>query len=105
MALLTSTALSDLCRYIKRRVEYARYLMGGTWHKEPLESVTISGTTVKIKFMIEPDSAGTVSRVQLIDADDQVWYDKIVSLSMADVSEGFAYVVRVGVSETEESST
>lgn len=105
MALLTASALSDLRSYIKRRVEYARFQMNGTWYKEPLESVTISGTVVKIKFMIEPDSSGSVTRVQLIDSDDQVWYNKYVNLSMADVSEGFAYVIRVGVTETEEETS
>ena len=104
MALLTSSALSDLCAYIKRRVDHARFLLGSTWYEEPLESVTISGTTVKIKFMIEPDSTGTVTRVQLIDQDNQAWYDKFVSLKMSDVSVGFAYVIRVGVTEQEEKS-
>ena len=101
MALLTSTALSDLRAYIKRRVAYAKFLCSGTWHTVTLDSVTITGTVVKIKFMIE-NVTGTVTKVQLIDSDSQVWYEKTVSLAMNDVAVGFAYVVRVGITETTE---
>ena len=104
MALLTETALADMREYIKRRIDHAQYKLGSVWHKEYLESVTINGNVVKIKFMIEPDTAGTVTQVQLIDTDSQVWYDKSVRLKMADVSEGYAYVVRIGITETEEES-
>ena len=101
MALLTSTALSDLRSYIKRRVAYAKFLCSGTWHTVTLDSITITGSVVKIKFMIE-NVSGTITKVQLINTDSEVWYEKTVSLSMNDVAAGFAYVVRIGITETTE---
>ena len=101
MALLTSTALSDIRSYIKRRVAYAKFLCSGTWHTVTLDSITITGSVVKIKFMIE-NVTGTVTKVQLINTDSEVWYEKTVSLAMNDVAVGFAYVVRIGITETTE---
>ncbi len=101
MALLTSTALSDLRSYIKRRVAYAKFYINSTWHTVTLDSITITDSIVKIKFMIE-NVTGTVTKVQLINTDSEVWYEKTVSLSMSDVATGFAYVVRIGITETTE---
>lgn len=101
MALLTSAALQGYRDFTKRRVSYARYLVGSTWHKANIESVeTLSSGIVEISFMIELDSgSGTVTQVQLYDTDNQLWLSKNESLKMSDVSEGYLYVVQLDIQE------
>lgn len=101
MALLTSAALQGYRDFTKRRVSYARYLIGPTWHKTRIESVeTLSNGIVEISFMIELESgSGTVTQVQLYDTDNQLWLSKNESLKMSDVSEGYLYVVQLNIQE------
>lgn len=101
MALLTSAALQGYRDFTKRRVSYARYLIGSTWYKTNIESVeTLSSGIVEISFMIELDSgSGTVTQVQLYDTDNQLWLSKNESLKMSDVSEGYLYVVQLDIQE------
>lgn len=100
-AMLTTSALQGIRGYIKRRVLYARYKIGSTYYKVPLNSIEVmSNGVVEITFMIEMESgSGTVTEVQLYDTEQQLWLSKPESLAMSDVSEGFLYVVRVKIEE------
>ena len=100
-AMLTSAALQGIRGYVKRRVLYARYKIGSTYYKVPLNSIEVmSNGTIEITFMIELESgSGTVTEVQLYDTEQQLWLSKSESLEMSDVSEGFLYVVRVRIEE------
>ena len=100
-AMLTTSALQGIRAYVKRRVLYARYKIGSTYYKVPLNSIEVmSNGTIEITFMIELESgSGTVTEVQLYDTEQQLWLSKSESLEMSDVSEGFLYVVRVRIEE------
>jgi len=100
-AMLTNSALQGIREYVKRRILYARYKIGSTYYKVPLNSVTVkSDGTVEVSFMIELESdSGTVTEIQLWDTEQQLWLSKSESLAMSDVSEGFLYVVRVKIEE------
>ena len=100
-AMLTNSALQGIREYVKRRVLYARYKIGSTYYKVPLNSITVmSNGIVEITFMIELESgSGVVTEVQLWDTEQQLWLSKPESLAMSDVSAGFLYVIRVKIEE------
>ena len=101
MGLLTNAAFQGYRDYTKRRIAYARYKIGSTYYKVPIESVTVTSTGVlEISFKIELSSgSGEVSEVQLYDTDNQLWLSKAERLKMDSVAEGFAYVVQLEISE------
>ena len=78
MALLTSAAIQGYRDYTKRRIAYAKYKVGSTYYKVPIESVTTtSDGMLEIAFKIELSSgSGEVSEVQLYDTDNQLWLSK-----------------------------
>lgn len=104
MALLTSTALSEFRDFIKRTVYYARYKYNGSYIKTNLNDITItSAGVVQISFLIEPGStSGTVTEVQLFDRDSNLWFSKSVNLNMANVAEGFFYLVEIQITEIDK---
>lgn len=57
MALLTSAAIQGYRDYTKRRIAYAKYKVGSTYYKVPIESVTTtSDGMLEIAFKIELSS-------------------------------------------------
>ena len=57
MALLTNAAIQGYCDYTKRRIAYAKYKVGSTYYKVPIESVWFSSAgVVEIAFKIELSS-------------------------------------------------
>lgn len=101
MGLLTNAAFQGYRDYTKRRIAYARYKIGSTYYKVPIESVTVTSTgMLEISFKIELSSgSGEVSEVQLYDTDNQLWLSKAERLKMDSVAEGFSYVVQLEISE------
>ena len=101
MALLTNAAIQGYCDYTKRRIAYAKYKVGSTYYKVPIESVWFSSAgVVEIAFKIELSSgSGEVSEVQLYDTDNQLWLSKTERLNMDSVAEGFLYVVQLNIAE------
>ena len=101
MGLLTNAAFQGYRDYTKRRIAYARYKIGSTYYKVPIESVTVTSTGVlEISFKIELSSgSGEVSEVQLYDTDNQLWLSKAERLKMDSVAEGFSYVAQLEISE------
>ena len=65
----------DLRRYIKRRVSYARYRVGTTYHQIYLSKVQIlANGTVRVQLNINSNGAAmTVNRVELYNTDGQLW--------------------------------
>ena len=98
MALLTSAAIQGYRDYTKRRIAYAKYKVGSTYYKVPIESVTTtSDGMLEIAFKIELSSgSGEVSEVQLYDTDNQLWLSKAERLKMDSVAEGFSYMSKQG---------
>lgn len=101
MGMLTNAAFQGYRDYTKRRIAYARYKIGSTYYKVPIESVTVTSAGIlEISFKIELSSgSGEVSEVQLYDTDNQLWLSKAERLKMDSVAEGFSYVVQLEISE------
>ena len=60
--MIDEAGFRDLKNYIKRRVGYARYLVGLTYYKVPLNRVEInSDGTVRVWISILPGSSVTVT--------------------------------------------
>ena len=106
MALLTNAAIQGYRDYPKRRIAYAKYKIGSTYYKTPIESVTTTSSgMLEIAFKIELSSgSGEVSEVQLYDTDNQLWLSKTERLNMDSVAEGFSYIVQLEISEVLKTS-
>lgn len=106
--ILTSAAIADFRAFIGRRVAYARYYAGGSWRTvNVLEVTTTSAGVVEVEFQINAadiGSATTVTRVQLYSTAGELWADKVESLSLASVAEGYSYVFQFKIEEKEASS-
>lgn len=105
MAMFTNAAIEGYREYTKRRVAYAKFKIGSTYHKSMIESVSVNGAgEVEIAFKIELSSgSGEVTEVQLYDTDNQLWLSKTERLKMDSVAEGFLYVVQLTIAEKTES--
>lgn len=105
MKLLTSRAIQGYRDYTKRTVAYAKYKVGSTYHKQPIESVGITGDgIVEITFKIEAATAGTsatVTEIQLYDTNNDLWLSKQENLKLGSVVEGFYYVCQLAINEKE----
>lgn len=105
MGLLTSKAIEGFRSYVKRTVSYAKYKIGSTYYKVKIDNITVDSTgVVRISFMINPDVSGNVkiTEVQLYDDNNDLWFTKPVSLDMSTVAEGFYYLVKFHITETEQ---
>lgn len=73
--MIDGAGFEDLRKYIKRRVSYARYRVGSTYHKIYLTKVKIlQNGTVRVQVNINADGAAiTVNRVELFNTDGQLW--------------------------------
>lgn len=73
--MLDTAGFSDLRSFIKRRVSYAKYYVGGIAHKVTLSDVKIrSDGTVRVQLNINSGgSAITVTRVELYNHDNALW--------------------------------
>lgn len=104
MALLTSNAIKGLREYVKRTVSYAKYKIGSTYYEVNINDIIVDTSgVVRISFMINPTVSGVarITEVQLYDVDNQLWFSKAVSLDMESVAEGFYYLVKLRITETE----
>lgn len=104
MALLTAAAITGFREYVKRTVVKAKYRIGGTLYDAQLNDIVVDGSgIVRISFMINPPTAGnvTITEVQLYDNAGQLWLSKAVSLDMSAVAEGYYYLVKLQIKETE----
>ena len=103
MALLTTTALDRLKKYIKRTVNYAKYKMNGNYVKVPLTDIQIdSSGVIRITFMIEPGGSNAqVTEVQLYDMDNQLWLSKSTNISMSSVEEGYLELIKITITDKE----
>lgn len=73
--MLDTASFVDLRKYIKRRVTYAQYRVGSTWHKTTLSAVTImSDGKVRIHVNVNADGNSIrVNRVELYNTEAQLW--------------------------------
>lgn len=92
--MLTSNAIEGYRRYTETVISYARYRLGNTWYKAPVErKERMADGKVAVYFSIEPQSGTTVvvRGVQLYDKTGALWAEKSESITIQDVQEGVLY--------------
>ncbi len=102
---LTNQALSDLRIYVKNKIAFAQYKVGGTYYQAAIESAEVlSDGRVAVSFVIDHTVAGniTVTEVRLLDHNGNVWASKAVSITRAAAQEGILYIARFFVKEGDE---
>ena len=89
---LTSTALSDLRKYIRRRVGSAKYYLGGVAYAATVQSVTVmQDGIVRVILEIEPNTFGTVTKVELYNTDGSLWASNTVSITLSESLQKILY--------------
>ncbi len=83
--MLDAAGFNDMRGYIKRRVSYARYRVGSTWHKVYISEVKQErdGT---VRVIVHINSGGqnfTVNRVELYNTDNELWAHQDCSITVA----------------------
>ena len=100
--MIDEAGLRDLKNYIKRRVGYARYLVGSTYYKVPLNRVEInSDGTVRVWISILPGSSVTVKRVELYNNNAELWMHQDCSITIETGQTGILYWFDIKVTEKE----
>lgn len=98
--MLDTSAFSDLRGYIKRRISYAQYRVGGTSYKTPLNDVIIMPTgTVRVQLAIIPAGTVTVNRVELYNSDGNLWAHQDVSITVSTGQTGILYWFDFAITE------
>lgn len=103
--MLSEIALNDFRKLIKSKVASARYKVGSTYHAAKIEELDIlpSGDVVAT-IIIDHTVTGniTVTQVQLLNHNGEVWAQVNTSITRADVQEGIFYTFTFTVKEIEE---
>lgn len=102
MSMLTEKALQGYREYTKRTIAYARYKIGTTYYKTPIQDIKIQPDgKLAVRFMIEPkiSSKVTISEVQLFDTNNDLWLSKAENLVKESAQEGFFYLFKITIKE------
>lgn len=100
--MIDAAGFNDLRSYIKRRVSYARYRVGSTFYKTPINDVEINADgTVRVWISILPGSSVTVNRVELWSNNAELWMHQDCSITIASGQTGILYWFDITLSETE----
>jgi len=79
--MLAAQAYTDLRNYLKQRLKFAQYRVGGTWYNCPIvETVITNDGIVRIKCQIAHGAACTITGVQLLNSERQIWATKSVNV-------------------------
>lgn len=84
-----TAAFADLRSYIKRRVSYVRYKMGGIYYEANLNDVDIlADGTVRVRVTLAPTITQnvTVTRVELYSSANELWAHQDVSIQLTPAS-------------------
>ena len=95
---MTPSALNKIIKFIKREVIYGKYIAGGKTYQVPLHNVEIEANNkLAIYLLADHKTAGTVTRAQLYDIDQDIWDDKILNIVKTDIQGvliKFAYEIK-----------
>ena len=102
--MLTTTALTSNKNHMKKMVVSAKYKVGSTYYKAPIQDAKVlSDGRLAIDVLIDHSLSGniTVTEVQLYDVNGNLWAKKAESISRADVQEGILYRFAFTITEEE----
>lgn len=75
--MLKAAAFTDFRNLIKRRLAYAEYRIGSTFHRADISEVEITTDgIVRVKIPVSHGTAGTITQVRLISVTSEVWASK-----------------------------
>lgn len=92
--MLTPKAMEDFKIFIERRIVYARYKIGGTYHKAEIhrkERLPDGKVAVYFSIIPEAESDVVITEVQLFDTDNQLWASKAENIEVKSVQQGVLY--------------
>ncbi|SHK14083.1 hypothetical protein [Tepidibacter formicigenes] len=92
--MLTEKALEGFKKFIERNIAYARYKIGGTYHRATIHrKERLTDGKVAVYFSIIPQAANDViiSEVQLFDTNNDLWASKAENIEIKSVQEGVLY--------------
>ena len=100
--MLAAAAFADLRGYIKRRIAFAKYRVGDTYHKTALTDVSIlADGTVRAQLSIIPGDTVTVNRVELYNSDSPLWAYQDCNITISTGQTGILYWFDFSVVEEE----
>jgi hypothetical protein len=83
---LTPSALNKIIKFVKKEVIYGKYVAGGKTYQVPLHKVEIEATNkLAIYLLADHKAAGTVTRAQLYDIEQDVFDDKVLNIVKTDI--------------------
>ncbi|MEG3071013.1 MAG: hypothetical protein HQP61_02120 [Peptococcaceae bacterium] len=95
---MTPSALNKVIKFIKREVIYGKYIAGGKTYKVPLHKVEVEANNrLAIYLLADHKAAGTVTRAQLYDIEQDIWDDKTLNMVKTDIQGvliKFAYEIK-----------
>jgi len=94
MGMLTATALRGYKEYTRVTISYARYRVGNTYYRAPIQSMDyIADGRLAVKFLIDHTVPGniTVTEIQLFDTNNNLWLAKPENIMREDVTAGILY--------------
>ena len=101
--MLTTTAITALKQCFTDNIAYAKFKVGDTYYKSPIQSaeILIDGR-VAITFLIDHTISGTiaVTEVQLYDHSGRLWASKVESITRKAAQEGILYRFAITITES-----
>lgn len=92
--MLTEKAMEGFKVFIERNIAYARYKIGGTYHRVSIHrKERLADGKVAVYFSINPETTSNViiTEVQLFDTNNDLWASKLENIEVKSVQEGVLY--------------
>lgn len=102
---LSTKALTGYRDYTKRVLSYAKYRIGSTYHKIPIDEIKIiSSNRMVIYLTLNPDVSQEViiKEVQIYDTDNEIWLSASENLPLKPVQEGLLYSFEIEFKEVQK---
>lgn len=96
--MITTTGFSNVLNYMSGLIDKGRYYMGSTPIDVPILSKNISGNTLTVNVFLSDGAAGTITKVQLVDTNGQLFTDKPDSITKLD-TQGVLVIFKFTITE------
>lgn len=97
---MTPSALNKTVKFFKRQIVYGKYVAGGKTYQVPLHKVEVEASNkLAVYLLADHKSAGTVTRAQLYDIEQEIWDDKVLNIVKTDIQGvliKFTYEIKEG---------
>lgn len=101
--MLDTQGFVDMRNFLKRRIAYARYRVGSTWYKVPLNGIEILSSGV-VRARLHINSGGseiTVNRVELYNSDGVLFCHQDCSITVSAGQTGVLFWFDFNITEEE----